>query len=152
MKPRIVIVGAGLGGCFADTHDVTLVELDAPATSLQARVRDLGAPAITDPHIGNGLGGTTAFWHNGLIEIDERVFDLTWPFSKAELDPYYEQAYPLLAGVPIEVVESAIRTLRQKYLAAGLPDLILPGLFYPRVRRNAWTSLGLERRVRLVKG
>jgi len=157
MRPRVVIVGAGLGGCFAahglaDTHDVTIVELDAPAATLQARVRDLGAPAITEPHIGNGLGGTTELWHNGLIQVDERIFEAAWPFRKDELDPYYERAYPFLAGVPIQVVESAVRTLRQKYLDAGLPNLMLPGLFYPRTRRNAWEVLKLERRVRLVRG
>jgi hypothetical protein len=157
MKPRVVIVGAGLGGCFAahglaDTHDVTIVELDAPAATLYGRVRDVGAPAITEPHIGNGLGGTTELWHNGLIQIDAEIFERAWPFPKDELDPYYERAYPPLAGVPIELVDGAVRTLREKYLSVGLPDLKLPGLFYPRARRNAWDVLELERRLRLVRG
>jgi glycine/D-amino acid oxidase-like deaminating enzyme len=155
MKPRIVIVGAGLGGCFvahglAETHDVTMVELGS--TDLQARVNDLGAPANMAPHIGAGLGGTTALWHNGLIEVDEQVFREVWPFAKEELAPYYAEVYPLLAGVRSEVVERGITTLRQKYAGLGLPKLLLPGLFYPRARRNAWNALKLEGRVRVVTG
>ena len=157
VKPRIVIVGAGLGGCFvahglAETHDVTMVELGSASTDLQARVKDLAAPALISPHIGAGLGGTTALWHNGLIEVDRQVFSESWPFPKAELAPYYAEAYPFLAGVPLELVERGITTLRQKYVAAGLPRLRLPGLFYPRTRRNAWHALNLEGRVRVVIG
>jgi hypothetical protein len=154
-RPRIVIVGAGLGGCFvahglAETHDVTIVEL-GPA-DIQAKVNDLGAPANMAPHIGAGLGGTTALWHNGLIEVDEQVFKEVWPFAKEELAPYYKEVYPHLAGVAREVVERGIATLRQKYVALGLPKLLLPGLFYPRTRRNAWSALKLEGRVRVVTG
>ncbi len=156
MKPRIVIIGAGLGGAFAahdltDVADVTVVEMGASA-DLQARVRDVGAPAQTIPHVGSGLGGTTTLWHNGLIEIDAQVFDEAWPFPKSELASAYAHVYPLLAGVSSDVVQQGVASLRQKYLAAGLPDLGLPGLFYPRVRRNAWQALNLDGRVRVVIG
>lgn len=158
MKPRIVIVGAGLGGCFvahglAETHDVTMVEVGAGSvTALQERIEDIGAPALVNPHIGTGLGGTTALWHNAMIEVDTQLFDERWPFSKSELEPFYAQAFPILAGASSEIVRREIATLRQRYLSMGLPDLGLPGLFYPRARRNAWKILDLERRVRLVTG
>lgn len=158
MKPRIVIVGAGLGGCFvahglAESHDVTLVELGASAPSvLQARVKDLGAPAIVDPHIGAGLGGTSALWHNGLIEIDEQLFAERWPFPKSELAPYYAQAYPYLGGVQGDVLKREIASLQERYRAIGLRDVALQGLFYPRLRRNAWSALQLAGRVRVVAG
>jgi hypothetical protein len=157
VKPRIVIIGAGLGGCFvahalAESHDVTVIELGSTAPGLQERVRDRAMPAVLNPHIQSGLGGTTALWHNGLIEVDERIFRDSWPFPKADLAPYYAEAYPLLGGVPAEVVERACDSLRQKYRELGLPPLSLPGLFYPRSRINAWNSLKLEGRVRLVMG
>jgi GMC oxidoreductase len=155
MKPRVVIIGAGLGGCFvahglAETHDVTMVEIGH--SDLNARVHDLGAPANMTPHIGAGLGGTTALWHNGLIEVDEQVFAEAWPFPKEELAPFYAEVYPFLAGVSRDVVQRGIVALRQKYAALGLPKLLLPGLFYPRVRRNAWSALKLDGRIHVVKG
>lgn len=159
-KPRLAIVGAGLGGCFladrlAASWDVVCVELtDTGPFVLQQRVRDEGLPAITHPHIGAGLGGTTAFWHNGLIEIDAPVFERCWPYAKRELDRYYEQVYPQLAGVPCGVVRQATAALRGLYEAAGVPASALGrhGLFYPRTRINAWQRLGLADRVKLIRG
>ena len=155
MKPRIVIVGAGLGGCFvahglADTHDVTFVELP-PATNLQRRIIDVAAPAIIDPHVAAGLGGTSALWHNGLIEIDDAIF-AEWPVPKSELMPFYRSAYPLLAGVSIDTVSREAASLRERYRVLGLSDARLPCLFYPRKRRNAWSALKLAARVGMIRG
>ena len=61
-------------------------------------MQDLGDPAIITPHIAAGLGGTSALWHNGLIEVEEEIFGQDWPFPKAELAPFYVEAFPLLAG------------------------------------------------------
>src|ERR1700753_215226 len=92
-KPKIVIVGAGLGGCvcafaLSRTHDVTVVELGKSTSEIEKRVVDLGRPAGGTPHVGSGLGGGTALWHNALIEIDEEIFQQHWPFPKSELDPW----------------------------------------------------------------
>jgi 2-polyprenyl-6-methoxyphenol hydroxylase-like FAD-dependent oxidoreductase len=64
MKPRAVIVGAGLGGCMLahgllDSHDVVLVERGSGAVDGRFPVIDVGLPAVTDPHFGSGLGGST---------------------------------------------------------------------------------------------
>lgn len=158
MKSRVVIVGAGLGGCFvahglADTHDVTVIELGSNSVAgLQARVRDLGAPAIVDPHVGAGLGGTSALWHNGLIEIEEQIFAERWPFPKSELQPYYVEAYPFLGGVANEFIQNEIESLRKTFASIGVRGLMLPGLFYPRSRCNAWNALKLSGRVRVING
>jgi GMC oxidoreductase len=156
-ETRVVIVGSGLGGAFAahglaGSHDVTVVELDAPVEEWQRRVVDVGAPAQLDPHVGAGLGGTTALWHNGLIEIDEDVFATRWPFPKSELLPFYAEAFKLLCGVPREVSEEAAAVLRDRYAKAGVRVDRTPHLFFPVRRRNAWESLALRDRVRLVRG
>ena len=70
---------AGLGGCvlahaLSDTHDITLVERGESVVDPRFPVRDVGLPAVTEPHFGAGLGGSTQLWHNGLIEIDADVF------------------------------------------------------------------------------
>lgn len=157
MKPRAVIVGAGLGGCvlahaLLDSHEVVLVERGREADDRRFPVLDVGVPAGTDPHVGAGLGGTTQLWHNGLIEIDEEIFATHWPFPKSTLDPWYEQAFALLAGVAIGPVRAAIDELRRKYRGLGLPEGLMQGLYYPRWPRNLWTGLGLQGKVRLVQG
>ena len=151
-RPQVVIVGAGLGGCvlanaLLATHDVTVIERGDGAADDAFPVRDVGHPAVTDPHFGSGLGGSTKLWHNGLIEIEEEIFAAHWPITKSSLAKYYEQAFVLLSGVPVGRVRHAINDLRRKYKELGLPDLKLPGLFYPRWPMNVWESFGLACRV-----
>jgi hypothetical protein len=158
MRPNLVIVGAGLGGCFladslTEQWDVTVVELGSQLPKLQDRVRDTGSAAVTYPHIGSGLGGTTAWWHNGLMEVDEKVFQEKWPFSKSELAPYYARAYEKLAGVSQSNISAAVKLLRQKYKSIGIQGKLLgEELYYPRRRVNAWDSLRLKGRVKVVEG
>ncbi|MGQ3050470.1 MAG: GMC oxidoreductase [Roseateles sp.] len=141
-----------LAHALLDSHEVVLVERGREADDRRYPVVDAGLPAGTDPHVGAGLGGTTQLWHNGLIEIDEEIFAAHWPFPKATLDAYYEQAFLLLAGVGLAPVQAAIEELRRKYRQLGLPEGLLQGLYYPRWPRNVWDSLGLQGRVQLVSG
>lgn len=157
MKPRAVIVGAGLGGCMLAhgllaTHEVVIIERGAEVEDPRYPVIDKGLPAVTQPHIGAGLGGSTQLWHNGLIEIDDEIFRAHWPLTKSELDPFYEAAYPLLAGTTLATVREAIERLRQRYRELGLPPGLMQGLYYPRWPRNLWTSLALAGRVQVVRG
>lgn len=157
MRRKVVIVGAGLGGCvLADallaTHDVVIVERGTAVEDPRFPLVDVGLPAVTLPHFGSGLGGSTQLWHNGLIEIDEEIFATQWPLAKAALDPFYEQAFPLLSDVPITRVREAIAALRQRHFVLGLPDGLLQGLYYPQWPRNVWESLKLQGRVTVVCG
>ncbi len=156
-RPTVLIVGAGLGGCvvahaLADTHDVTVVELGVLVSDMQARLKDIGVPARLDPHVGAGPGGTTALWHNGLIEVSESVFDECWPFPKSEMAPWYDEAYRLLGGVERFLVEDAGAALRGKFREAGLAADQMPTMFIPARRRNLWETLSLRDRVRFVRG
>jgi hypothetical protein len=157
MKPRAVIVGAGLGGCILarallDTHEVVLVERGASAEDPRFPVVDVGLPAVTQPHVGAGLGGTTQLWHNGLIEIDAEIFATHWPFPKTELDPFYEQAFPLLSNTSLTQVRAAIDDLRRRYRDLGLPEGLTQGLYYPRWPLNLWESLKLQGRLEVLRG
>ncbi|PUE31186.1 hypothetical protein B9Z35_09185 [Limnohabitans sp. Jir61] len=156
--PRLVIVGAGLGGCFladalAEIWDVTVVELGSRSTQLQSRIKDIGKAAITYPHVGSGLGGSTTVWHNGLIEIEDEIFAKKWPFSKTELSDYYDAAFNKLSGVSRHAVMDATQALRSKLIANGIPENLLhQGLYYPSRRINVWKKFKLKSRVKLIKG
>lgn len=158
MKPKIVIVGAGLGGCYLaagliDHWQVTLIELADRSPSLEKRVKDSGLPAITNPHLSSGFGGTSRVWHNGLMEIDEAIFNEKWPFSKSALAPYYERAYIALSGVARQFIFECAATLKEKFKKIGVPESHLAqNLFYPSVRVNAWRKLKLENKVECLEG
>lgn len=158
MKPSVVIVGAGLGGCIlanalAEAWDVTVVEMGERNGGLRERVVDLGKGAITYPHVASGLGGTTSVWHNGLIEIEDEIFRERWPFPKTELEEYYDKAFRMLSGVPRSAVCHATEILRERLTANGVPfGLLREGLYYPPRRINIWKALKLEGRVKLIAG
>ena len=157
MKQKIVIVGAGLGGCvlahaLRQTHDVTIVERGPSSRDAQPPMIDAGWPAGMEPHIGFGLGGSTQLWHNGLIEIEEEIFDTFWPISKKEIGAFYDEAFQLLSKVPAQSVRNAILDLRQRYRAVGLPDVLLPGLFYPRWPINVWAALHITDYAQVTEG
>lgn len=141
-----------LANAMLATHDVTMIERGVETVDSRFPLADIGLPARTEPHFGSGLGGSTQLWHNGLIEIDEAVFATHWPIARQVLDPYYEEAFLLLSGVPQAQIRAAIAALRGKYSALGLPGEGLPGLYYPRWPRNVWESLRLDGRVELIRG
>jgi hypothetical protein len=141
-----------LANALLDTHDVTIIERGAATIDPRFPVIDVGWPARTAPHFGSGLGGSTQLWHNGLIEIEEEIFATHWPILKSDLDRYYEQAFVQLSGVPRQRVREAIAALRRRYRDLGLPDGLLPGLYYPRWPINVWEALKLDGRVELVQG
>lgn len=123
------------------------------STQLQKQIKDVGKAAITNPHIGSGLGGTTALWHNGLIEIEEQVFQKKWPFHKSELSKYYAEAFYKLSGVAQIDIVKATEILRQKLGVCGIPvSLLHQSLYYPRRRINSWHITKLGKRVNLIKG
>ena len=158
MKPKIVIIGAGLGGCYlaaglVDRWQVTMIELSDQSPSLEKRVKDVVLPAVTNPHILSGLGGTSQVWHNGLMEIEDVVFDAKWPFPKAVLAPYYERAYLALSGITKKHIVECAEKLKGKLKEIGVPESCLSqSLFYPSVRINAWGALKLEEKVECIKG
>ncbi|MDG1107312.1 MAG: GMC oxidoreductase [Burkholderiaceae bacterium] len=158
MKQHVVIVGAGLGGCYLAAglvkyFDVTMVELSDEPPLLRDRVMDVARPAVTYPNIESGFGGTTKAWHNALMEIDATVFDKKWPFSKDTIAPYYEQAYSALSGTTREHVFKFADALRDNLINMGVPEsLLAQSMFIPKVRVNAWDTLALKGKVKAIEG
>jgi hypothetical protein len=145
--PHVVIVGAGLGGCvvadaLAENCRVTVVAHPPGA----AGPVDVGRPAMTEPHVGLGLGGTTRFWHNGLRAMEAHVWR-HWPWGPEVLAPFMPQAWHLLGGRPPLLRANQHGPIQDSaQLRLGNP------LFYPTVRRNLWRHLGLAQRVTQVAG
>ena len=138
---------------LADLYEVTIIELADKPNSLGSQIEDIGNPAVTVPIASNGLGGTTAFWHNGLIEIDNSIFIKKWPYLKAELSSAYERAYFKLSGIAQDEINQAVKVLRKNLIDCGIPShLMREALYYPNKRINLWKKFNLSRRVNLIYG
>ncbi|MDD9912983.1 MAG: GMC oxidoreductase [Alphaproteobacteria bacterium] len=146
VSSSVVIIGAGMAGSvlahkLAGTFNVTVVELSQKGGDFPIEIEELGQPAITDPIAMAGPGGTTQAWHNGLIEITPEHFE-NWPFGQEELAQYYPEAYTILGGMTREQVEASAERMREKMVAAGVPEEALgTSLCYPVDRRNIWQHL-----------
>lgn len=156
MKPSIVIIGAGLGGCvladdLANNFHVTVIDLNKKTDFLHNQIDDLQAKTIIKPHVSCGLGGTTRFWHNGLIEIDSIIFDEIWPFSKSELDEFYKRAFFKLSGVKYKMYVEFVDKLKASLISNQIqPALLGNPLFYPTRRINTWKKFNLKKRVNFI--
>jgi len=147
-KPRVVIVGAGLAGSILASrlcgrYAVTVVDLRDTPAPLPTPITDTGVPSRLDVHAGAGPGGTTTYWANGLIEIEDEDY-AAWPLAKSELQPYVARSLVLLGSVGHQMLVREDAAARALLVRRGIPEILLgKSLFYPALQRNVWTHLGL---------
>jgi hypothetical protein len=158
MKQHILIIGTGLGGCYladglCEKYRVTMVEMGGAKPLLRDRIKDVADPGITYPQVESGHGGTTKVWHNALMEIDQTIFDTSWPLAKDLLRPYYSKAFQALAGTNRDNIIFHGNRLKRKLIEIGFSQCLLNQFMYiPKNRINSWEKLQLKGRVLSVCG
>lgn len=154
---RVTIIGSGLAGSIlahrlGDVAEVTVVEQGDNASDYPVGIVDIGRPANLSPHVGTGLGGSTRFWHNGLIRIAAGNL-ARWPLTYDALERWMDEARGLLGGSSEHDLQPDVAALRRSYDGVGLPaDMFGEPLYYPKSRNNIWKKLKAGRSVRLVRG
>ena len=97
MKKRVVVIGAGLCGSIVSTllrddFQVTVVEQGTKKQPLFDDVDCDTGELNTSINRAQGLGGTTNYWHNALIELDDH--DLVKAgIEPRNFAPYYAKAW-----------------------------------------------------------
>ncbi|HEY4239857.1 MAG TPA: NAD(P)-binding protein, partial [Kofleriaceae bacterium] len=140
MKPRVVVVGAGLCGSvlaalLRDDFDVTVVEQGKKKKPLFKDVDCETGELNTSINRAEGLGGTTNYWHNALIELDDA--DL----RKAGIEPhtmaaYYRKAWQFFLS-PSELDDcDRARDANKASLEHGASTVA--HMVLPQARHNVW--------------
>lgn len=140
MKKRVVVIGAGLCGSVVSTllrndFHVTVVEQGRKKKPLFDDVDCDTGELNTSINRAEGLGGTTNYWHNALIELDDK--DL----QKAGIEPrgfesYYRRAWEFfLSKGELEDCNRArdANAVSLKGGAATIAHMVLP-----QTRHNVW--------------
>lgn len=138
-KPRLAIVGAGLSGSvlaavLGDAFDVTVVEQSPRARPLYHDITCDAGGVTTTINRAAGLGGTTNYWHNALIELsgDELAANRRDP---ARFARWYDRAWSLFLTPP-ERDES--RRIESENRDAARGAARLAHMVVPHRRVNAW--------------
>jgi hypothetical protein len=140
MKKRVVVIGAGLCGSVVSTllrndFHVTVVEQGKKKKPLFDDVDCDTGELNTSINRAEGLGGTTNYWHNALIELDDK--DL----GKAGIEPrgfasYYQQAWRFfLSNKELEDC-NRVRDANAATLAGGAATI--GHMVLPQTRHNVW--------------
>lgn len=140
MKKHVIVVGAGLCGSLLGTllrndFRVTVVERGRKKRPLFDDIDCDAGELNTSINRAEGLGGTTNYWHNALIELDDN--DL----AKAGIDaesfrPYYQQAWELfLTKRELDDCNRA-RDVNAASLRDGVATIA--HMVLPQTRHNAW--------------
>ena len=137
-KQRIAIIGAGLCGSVLAARlrhmfDVTVVEQARKKRPLYHEITCDDGGINSSINRAAGLGGTTNYWHNALIELghDElRGLGL----DPERFAPYYRQAWSLFLSDSDLATIHAIRDDN----ARAFPSGRLAHMVVPQTRANLW--------------
>jgi hypothetical protein len=139
-KQRIAVIGAGLCGSILSTllrnkFDVTVIEPSRKPRPLTGEIICEQGDVNTSINRAEGLGGTTNYWHNALIELTDS--DL----CRAGIDPnrfeaYYAKAWSFFLSDEEKRECEAIRTANTARIKSNVCSV--GHLVVPYVRSNAW--------------
>lgn len=146
MKKRVVVIGAGLCGSVVATllrndFQVTVVEQGRKKKPLFDDVDCDTGELNTSINRAEGLGGTTNYWHNALIELDDK--DL----GKAGIEPrgfasYYQQAWRFFLSP--KDLDDCNRARDANAAALAGRTATIGHMVLPQTRHNVW-NLANER-------
>lgn len=139
-KRRVAIIGAGLCGSLLaallrEQFDVTLIEKGARPRPLFDDVTCADGEVNSSINRAEGLGGTTAFWHNALIEMTDADL-LKAGIPEGALAAYYRQAWALFLSEDEFQECERIRARNERSLdgtSSTAAHMVLP-----RERANLW--------------
>jgi choline dehydrogenase-like flavoprotein len=140
MKKRVVVIGAGLCGSVVSTllrndFHVTVVEQGRKKKPLFDEVDCDSGELNTSINRAEGLGGTTNYWHNALIELDDK--DL----AKAGIEPrgfasYYQQAWEFFLSKG--ELDDCNRARDANAAALKGSQSTVAHMVLPQTRHNVW--------------
>ncbi|MEO8550390.1 MAG: hypothetical protein ABI678_10465, partial [Kofleriaceae bacterium] len=140
MKKRVVVIGAGLCGSVVSTllrndFEVTVVEQGRKKKPLFDDVDCATGELNTSINRAEGLGGTTNYWHNALIELDDK--DL----KKAGIEPrgfasYYKKAWEFFLSK--KELDDCNRTRDANAASLNGGKASIAHMVLPQTRHNVW--------------
>src|SRR3954462_783655 len=140
MKRRVVVIGAGLCGSVLATllrndFDVPVVEKGTKKKPLFTDVDCDTGELNTSINRAEGLGGTTNYWHNALIELDDH--DLAKAgIERNTIAPYYQKAWSLFLDDKELAATNRARDANKQTLEHGKSTVA--HMVLPQARHNVW--------------
>ena len=140
MKKHVVVIGAGLCGSVLSTllrndFKVTVIEQGRKKKPLFDDVDCTTGELNTSINRAEGLGGTTNYWHNALIELDDN--DLVKAgIEPRGMQPYYQKAWSFfLSDAELDECNRARDANRAsiEHGASTVAHMVLP-----QTRHNVW--------------
>lgn len=140
MKKRVVVIGAGLCGSVVSTllrddFQVTVIEQGRKKKPLFTDVDCPTGELNTSINRGEGLGGTTNYWHNALIELADDDLGKAG-IVPATIAPYYQKAWSFFLGQT--ELDDCNRARDANHASLHSDVSTVAHMVLPQTRHNAW--------------
>jgi len=140
MKKRVVVIGAGLCGSLIsallrDHFQVTVIEQRQKKRPLFTDINCPEGEVTTSINRAEGLGGTTNYWHNALIELTDGDLRKAG-IRSGSLEPYYSKAWSFFLAADELTECNRVRDVNRDSVEKG--DCTVAHMVLPRARANMW--------------
>ena len=139
-KRRVAVIGAGLCGSLLaallrDRFDVTVIEQGPKTRPLFDDIECNAGDVTSSINRAEGLGGTTNYWHNALIELT--AADLRKAgIRSGSLEPYYSRAWRLFLSEEELAECERLRDRNRGAVEQGQAEVA--HMVLPHHRANLW--------------